>query len=180
VGWANYKYFFCLLFWGNVTMTTFLIVTGSHVWKMVFGVAEGETAVPMSWYLLIEFVAMLAANVALMNLFITHLVFTLVDKTTIEWRETRHISNFFSYWGNMGMWITCVKRTLGTNPLLWVIPTRNSIEGDGVNFHKPFYRQVVKGSKDDPDASNYNNRQKKKEANMHEEDRMPEPTQQEV
>jgi len=181
VGWANYKYFFCLLFWGIVTMTAFLIVTGAHVWKMVFGVAEGETAIPMSWYLLLDFLCMIAGNVALLNLFVTHLVFTLVDKTTIEWRETRHISNFFSYWGSMSMWVTCVRRTLGNNPLLWVLPTRISIEGDGVNFHKPFFRQVVRGSPDDPDAASYNKQKKDTEHDHdHEEGPMPEPVHQEV
>jgi palmitoyltransferase len=161
VGWFNYKYFFCLLLWGNITMCAFLYVTGSHVWHMVWGVAEGETAIPMSWYLLIGFLAMIVAEITLANLFVTHLVFVFIDKTTIEWRETQELGNLFSYWGNFSIWYTCVQRTLGTNPLLWIIPTRYSIEGDGINFHKPFFRQVLRGSKDDPEAEKFKQEQQK-------------------
>lgn len=137
-------------------MSAFLIVTGSHVWKMVWGVAEGETPIPFNWYLFLEFLAIIAGDVTLMNLLVTHGLFVLIDKTTIEWQETKELGHTFSYWGNFSIWYTCVQRALGTNPLLWLVPTRTSIEGDGINFHKPFFRRVPRGSKDDPDAASYN------------------------
>lgn len=141
-------------------MIAFLYVTGSHVWRMVWGVPEGEPVIEMSWYLLLGFLAIIVGEVTLANLFVTHLLFVVIDKTTIEWRETQELGNTFSYWGNFSIWYTCVQRSLGTNPLFWVIPTRYSIEGDGINFHKPFFRQVLRGSKDDPNAEKFNAEQK--------------------
>jgi palmitoyltransferase len=152
VGWGNYKYYISLLVWGNATMVAWMIVTTVHVWKMVFGVAEGETPIEWSWYLFLMYAFIILAEGLLASLLISHVVFVLIDKTTIEWRETKHLGNMFSYWGNLGIWYTCTQRSLGSNPLLWLLPTRRSIAGDGVNFHKPFFRQVPKGSKDDPDA----------------------------
>lgn len=156
VGWSNYKYYFCLLVWGTVTMTAYLIVTGVTVWRMVWGSPEGEPEVAMNWYLLLDFIAIVIADGTLANLLVTHLVFITIDKTTIEWQETKELGNLFSYWGNLRMWYTCVQRALGANPLMWFVPTRSGIDGDGINFGKPFFRRVPRGSKDDPHASAYN------------------------
>lgn len=134
-------------------MTSFLVVTGPTVWTMVWGVEEGETPVPFSWYLFVEYLVMIVGNFTLINLLVTHMLFVVIDKTTIEWQETKELGHTFSYWGNFSIWYTCLQRSLGTNPLLWLLPTRISMEGDGITFHKPFFRRVPRGSKDDPAAA---------------------------
>lgn len=152
VGWGNYKYYINLLLWGNVTMLSFIYVTSPSFWHMCVGSQPGEPEFAWSWYFLVEYLLIWVAEFLLVFLLLGHAVFIATDRTTIEWKETQHLGYFFSYWGKLDMWYTCAKRGLGTNPLLWFFPTRRSIEGDGVNFHKPFFRQIVRGSKEDPDA----------------------------
>ena len=138
-------------------MAAFVYQAIGMVWKMVWGVAEGETPIPFNWYLLIGFSGMLAGAAVLANLLVTHMLFVVIDKTTIEWQETKELGHTFSYWGSLSLWYTCLQRALGKNPLVWILPTRYSIEGDGVNFHKPLFRRVPRGSKDDPNAASFNN-----------------------
>lgn len=130
-------------------MLSFIWVTTPTMWRMFFG---GEPEVAFSWYFFLDYFAIWVAEFFLVFLLVGHLIFVCIDRTTIEWRESQHMGYTFSYWGKMDMWYTCAKRTLGTNPLLWFLPTRMAIEGDGVNFHKPFFRGVPKVSKDDPNG----------------------------
>lgn len=134
IGWGNYKYYLCLLFWGSCSMSSFLFIFFPKCRSMLF-----DKDSSWSWYFIILYFFIVIADILLVSLLSQHVFFSALDKTTIEWKETAHLGIFFSYWGTPKQSFFNFQRSWGKNILLWLIPTRRSIEGDGINFGKPLF-----------------------------------------
>jgi palmitoyltransferase len=79
VGWYNYKFYVNLLWWGSVAMTYWLLLT----WRMTWATLWSDE---INWTLVVDFIATIAVLGYTLSLLITHVIFIMFNKTTIEWK----------------------------------------------------------------------------------------------
>eukprot|EP01121_Diplochlamys_sp_Union-15-3_P009324 TRINITY_DN2541_c0_g1_i2.p1 TRINITY_DN2541_c0_g1~~TRINITY_DN2541_c0_g1_i2.p1 ORF type:complete len:295 (+),score=7.58 TRINITY_DN2541_c0_g1_i2:73-957(+) len=126
VGFCNYKYFMCFLFWTFVLCLYLAIVTLPQMFHLDF---EHQFSTRHIQIMVIFFVA-IAFGLGLLLFWATHLKLILSNKTTIESFEGQRSrkSNVYNLGGSAN-W----REVFGNNVWLWFIPIYTSV-GDGITF----------------------------------------------
>lgn len=154
VGYQNYKYFFCLLTWGWLFCG---FIFGATLQVLIRQLADNQLEGVSVVYLILDFLAF-ALCLSTLMLFVYHSYLIGKGMTTIEHleyqeerddlrRRARYQARYgngppvsslpslepdvFSYSEGSAWRNAC--SVLGPNPLLWIIPYRNSL-GNGMRF----------------------------------------------
>jgi len=129
IGYYNYKYYMLLLFWGFVSLA-FVLVT--QFWVVYETYYKTDKTWTDTW-VLCNYLWTIVMEFSVCSLGLFHCGICIKNLTTLEWMEKRRVDqNFVNIYDidPASNW----NQVFGSNPLLWIFPSRFGIEGDGINF----------------------------------------------
>jgi len=129
VGFYNYKYYMVFLFWSFVTLV-FLLTTQIST---VFEILQKEERTWSDIWAVIVYLWSGLMFFSIGGLALFHMGICRKNMTTLEWREKGSINPDYVNIYDVGVEKN-LNQVFGPNLLLWVIPTRKGIPGDGLTF----------------------------------------------
>jgi len=129
IGFYNYRYYILVLFYGTVS-TTWVVI--SH-WRILISTYYVEEKTWTDWWIMFDWAwsAFMAVNCAMLGLF--HLNLVIKNTTTLEWKEKQGTRVGFINAYDLNP-VDNFTQVFGLNILLWIIPTRYGVGGDGLSF----------------------------------------------
>ena len=134
VGFNNYKYFLLFLIY-TVALTVYISATLIPLVYSWLKLKSLENFIGAEVHTLVLAVLSNVVGVAVLCLLIFHFYLTLNGYTTIELLEKANRAAGGKYHNayDLGMYRNWT-RVMGTNPLVWLIPIRYSVPGQGIFF----------------------------------------------
>ena len=132
IGFHNYKYFLCLLFYCAVTCQL-IIYSSNPLFKAAL--ARDDIPYKMAFFIATAYVLACVFGTIITIFFCFHLYLISGGLTTIEFCEKSGRKDLFKLGSpyDVGIYAN-FQNTLGDNPLLWLLPCNRNLEGEGLYF----------------------------------------------
>ena len=132
IGFYNYKYFLIMLFYASI-LCQMIVFTSNRVLMNVL--SRDDIDYRTAYFIVTAYVLACVFGFIITGFFIFHLWLIYNQYTTIEFCEKRKTDSQFKVTSpyNLGL-MKNLESILGTNPLLWAIPMRRNLRGEGLFF----------------------------------------------
>lgn len=132
IGFYNYKYFFNMLFYASVSCQTIVFNCNR---LLLVTLSRDDVDYRIAYFITTAYVLACVFGFIITAFFCFHLWLIKNQYTTIEFCEKRKTDSQFRQQSPYSLGIfRNLKIILGPNPLLWLLPVRRNMEGDGLFF----------------------------------------------